>query len=210
MKRLQHSRKLLGRMALAGALLTGCAARQTPQAPEPAPAPAARPAEAQEENPRETCLRRRAGIQKCLVEAAMESCRGPVADRAVCLRQALDSGLEFPGEQRDLGVILNEGDEVFSLNVGEFVLISIVKVEAVAVDEAGVDFHYVHSQSETDSLAEMRELVSCRFRVNYDGTVSGDTQPIRGLEIWNFRVREVSGGVQINFSTMDNRITVRQ
>ena len=126
------------------------------------------------------------------------------------LGEALDQEFEFPGEQRDLGVIVSQGDEVLSLNVGEFVLISIVKVEATSVDESGVDFRYTHSQSESDSLQEMNEIASFEFRVNYDGTTSGDIQRLNGLEIWNFRVREVSGGVQVNFSTMDNRITVRQ
>ena len=210
MKRLQHSRKVMGRVVLAGALLTGCAARQTPQPPESAPAPVARQSEEPQESPREACLRRRSGLQECLVETAMESCSGPVADRAVCVREALGQEFEFPGEQRDLGVIVSQGDEVLSLNVGEFVLISIVKVEATSVDESGVDFRYTHSQSESDSLQEMNEIASFEFRVNYDGTTSGDIQRLNGLEIWNFRVREVSGGVQVNFSTMDNRITVRQ
>lgn len=210
MKRLERSRKVLGRVAVAGALLTGCAATQAPQAREPEPAPAARAAEVQVENPQETCLRRRARIQECLVETVMESCRGPRADRSACITEAIQQELEFPGVERTMSVTVHAGDEVLSMNVGEFVLISIVKVEAVAVDESGVDFRYLHSQSETDNLDEMRELVRFEFRVNYDGTTSGDIQNLSGLEIWNFRVSQVSGGAQVSFSTMDNRIIVRQ
>jgi hypothetical protein len=210
MKRLEHSRIALGRMVVAGALLTGCATRQTPQPPEPAPAPAARPAERQDESPREACLRRRAGIQECLVEAAMQSCRGPRADMAVCVRDQIGQELEFPGTERNLSVIVNGGDEVLSMNLGEFVLISIVKIQAVSVDETGVDFHYTHSQSETDSLSNMRNLVEFDFRVNFDGTVSGEIQHLRGMEIWNLRVSQVADGALVSFSTTDNRITVRQ
>lgn len=201
----------MGQVVLSAALLSGCAARQTPQpAPEPAPAPAARQTEEPQESPRDACLRRRAGIQECLVEAAMESCRGPVADMAVCMREALEQPLEFPGAQRDLSVIVNGGDEVLSLNLGEFVLISIVKLEASAVDENGVSFRYSHSQSESDRLQDMRELASFEFRVNFDGTTSGDIMRMNGLEIWNFQVSQAAGGAQISFSTTDNRITVRQ
>ena len=211
MKRLEHSRKVIGRAILTGALLVGCAARQTPQAPEPAPAPAARAQEEQrEENPRERCLSRRARIQECLIEAAMTSCAGPRADRTTCIREAAGQEMEFPGAQRDLSVTVRNGDEVLSMNLGEFVLISIVKVEAVSVDGTGVDFRYSHTQSETDNLDEMRELVNFTFRVNYDGTTSGDIQRLSGLEIWNFRVSQSGEGAQVSFSTMDNRITVRQ
>jgi hypothetical protein len=196
-------------MVLAGALLTGCAARQTPQPPEPAPAPAARQEEPQE-SPREACLSRRARIQECLIESAMTSCAGPREDRTACIHEALEQEMEFPGEQRDLSVTVRNGDEVLSMNVGEFVLISIVKVNAVSVDGTGVDFRYSHTQSETDNLDEMRELVNFTFRVNFDGTKSGDIQNLNGLEIWNFRVSQTPGGAQVNFSTMDNRITVRQ
>lgn len=210
MKRLQHSRKVMGRVVLSAALLSGCAARQTPQPPEPAPAPPARQAEEPQESPREACLHRRAGIQECLIEGAMESCRGPRADMAVCMREAIGAELEFPGTQRDLSVIVNSGDEVLSMNLGEFVLISIVKLEVNAVDESGVGFRYTHSQSESDSLQDMAELASFEFRVNFDGTTSGDIMRLNGLEIWNFRVSQVADGVQVSFSTMDNRITVRQ
>ncbi len=200
----------MGRMVLAGALLTGCAARQTPQAPEPAPAPAARETAEPQESPREACLRRRSGLQECLLETAMESCRGPRDDRAACVREAAGQEFEFPGQQRDLSVTVNAGDEVLSMNVGEFVLFSIVKVEATSVDESGAEFRYTHSQSESDSLQDMRELASFQFRVNFDGTTSGDIRRLNGLEIWNFRVSQAGEGVLVSFSTMDSRITVRQ
>lgn len=210
MKRLKHSQKI-GRLLVAGALLGGCASTQAPSPAAPIQPAASRPAE-QRADPRGECLRRRSGIQECLVEVAMQSCAGQSeeAERRVCIREAIHEELQFPGEERSLSVIINPGDEVLSINVGEFVLFSIVKIEAVSVDSEGVDFRFLHIQSETDSIIDMNPIVEARFRVNFDGSSSGDIHQVSGLEIWNFTVSQVADGVMVRFSTADNRIMTRQ
>jgi hypothetical protein len=213
MRNLKNSR-LLATAALTGALLIGCAGKQATQSTVPVAPPKPKVAELAE-SPRDRCLRSRTGIQECLIENVLTACKDKgEEERAGCMdEQKGEMGLEkfeFPGETRNLSVVVRGGDEVLSLTVGEFVLVSIAKIEAVSVDESGVDFRYSHLQSETDSLEDMNVLVQASFRVNFDGSTSGDIHAISGLEIWNLSVERVAGGTRVSFSTADNRITVRQ
>lgn len=199
--------KRLMRGAFIASLAIGCSGSSKPvRQPEVAPAGWGQQKKEAEAKKEVSCLKRAKGIQECLVEKAFSKCK---KDRE-CVDEELKHREDFPGKERKLSLVVGEGDEVFSMLIDEGTLVSIAKLSADTIDLNGVDFSFTHQETNDLQLDKMQTVTEASFRMNYDGSTSGDYWAMNSFEIWDFSVEGQSKGARVKFSTSDPRITVRE
>ena len=178
------------RGAILAAALTGCTA--TAQLPEWQPPKTTEKTSKAKPQP---CKN-----QECLVEKARKDCQ---EDRK-CVQEKVIKRFEFPGKEENYSITVKEGDEVFSLILGNDDYALLVSVDVKKIDENGVAFNY--NQKETRGFLGVKPVETAEFRVNFDGNTDGDIWKLEPLEIWNLKVEKANGGVTVSFSTADSRI----
>lgn len=193
---------------LAGVLAAGCASQQAAQVQPPRPAATAEQ-KTQARSPREVCLQRKTNVQECLIEAIAKGCQSQEKAQQ-CMEKGLGQERAFPGEARTRKVLAYAGEEVLSLRFGRPPEMGIAKLEVDGIDGKGAAFMYIIRRVDAHDPRKGEAVEEIPFRVNYDGTSSGDGWKLNGLGIWDLKVKKSGKGVQVNFATTDSRITIRQ
>lgn len=185
------------RIALFAAALNGCSASVVPiwEVPKKPPKSATVPAPAKVSPCKD---------QACLVERARKDCKNDQ-----CMDEKLIQEFEFPGEERSYSISVKEGEEVFSLVVGDSSLAMLTTVTVKKIDEKGVGFGYTQKQTIGFDLSRAK-TDGAEFRVNFDGSTNGEIWKIEPLEIWGLTVEKSDKGATVSFSTSDNRIAIFQ
>lgn len=199
-------------LAFAGMLaFSGCATTQTAPTARPSqPARGIAPAQSQE-TPAQRCQReRRSRVQECIIEGISASCRESSGGDEERLYSCLSEGLAQPndvGAARQVTVTVSQGDDVLSMRSGEFVIMDVVRLEAAAIDRAGVGFNYSIERLATAAPEQRARVELASVRMNFDGTRSGDWFRLEVLSLWNLRVEAASSGqARVSFETNDPRI----
>ncbi|HSB46841.1 MAG TPA: hypothetical protein VLD37_02420 [Candidatus Bilamarchaeum sp.] len=162
--------------------------------------------------PTETCLRQTTRLQECMIEGMAGVCRERTSGNEEGMLSCMREGLSQPvaPAHRDISVTVAQGEEVFSMRVGGPAIFEIVKMEATAVDAAGVGFTFTVDRVLTATVTQHATLETAQMRMNFDGTRTGDWSAAAFTELWHFQVQAgESGRARVSFETDNPAITVR-
>ncbi len=147
--------------------------------------------------------RKQKAVTRCLVEEARKDC-----EDESCLDKKLTADYEYPGEEKHYSFVIEKGDEVFSIIVGDHEYANLVGVATLNVDEKGVKFGYLNADLVEYDLGKANITEESSFRVNYDGSTEGEIWKIEPI-VWNFSIKRDEKDVFVSFSTKFN-INTRQ
>lgn len=99
------------------------------------------------------------------------------------------------------GLRASQGDEVFSTRVETFALVAEYKLTVRSIDKAGVEFSWDEERySNMNDESRKRDFTIAIFRMDFDGTMHGDTKLLEGFGVQDFSVaRSSDGTVRVSF-----------